>query len=399
MTVDPPGDGLSVWLLAFGQTLTYAGLYYGFAALLPALEADFGWTKAELAAGPTLAFLVTAVLTPFTGGLVDRGRAGEMLTLLPLLGGAAMAGMALAQTQAQWLALWALVGVAQAGAMYETCFAFLTRRLGQGARAAITRVTLVAGFAGTLAFPFGAALAAVVGGRGGLVGFAVLVALGVAPVNLWAVVRLRRRSPAARRRADPEPGAMAAALRRPAFWGLAAVWGLIWLNHTILITYALELFTSRGAASGVAVVAASCIGPAQVSGRLLLMLNEARVGNARATMFALVSILVASVCLAAAGVALPLIFAFALCQGMGAGLLSILKPVLTADLLGRRGFGAVSGALAVAPILSSAAGPSVGAALLAAGGTAAVLSASFAMAVAGTAIAAVLLARGQRDLA
>ena len=399
MTEAPPGDGLSVWLLAIGQTLAYAGLYYGFAALLPTLEADFGWTKAQLAAGPTLAFLVTALLTPLAGAAVDRGRAGEMLTLMPLLGGAAVAGLALVQTPAQWLMLWALVGVAQAGALYETCFAFLTRRLGPGARAAITRVTLVAGFAGTLAFPLGAVMAAELGGRGGLAGFGALVVLGVVPVNLWAVTRLRRRALNLPRRPAPEPGALRAALRRPAFWALAAVWGLIWLNHTILITYALELFASRGAAMGTAVLAAACIGPSQVFGRLLLMLNEARWTNARATRLALGAILLASLCLAAAGLALPLIFAFALCQGMGAGLMSILKPVLTADLLGRRGFGAVSGALAVAPVLATAAGPSVGAALLHLGGAGAVLAASLAMAVTGGLVGVILMARGQRALA
>ena len=67
------GEDGPVWLLAIGQTLTYAALYYAFAALLPDLEVATGWTKAQLAAGPTLAFLVTAVLTPLTGRFVDRG--------------------------------------------------------------------------------------------------------------------------------------------------------------------------------------------------------------------------------------------------------------------------------------------------------------------------------------
>ena len=50
----------AVWLLGVGQTLTYAGVYYAFPALLPELEAATGWTKAQLAVGPTLAFLVMA---------------------------------------------------------------------------------------------------------------------------------------------------------------------------------------------------------------------------------------------------------------------------------------------------------------------------------------------------
>ncbi|NHB77990.1 OFA family MFS transporter [Rhodobacter calidifons] len=75
--------GAAVWLLAVGQTLIYAGSYYSFPALLPDLEAATGWSKGTLALGPTLAFLVMAGLTPFTGRLVDRGLGGEMLTGLP----------------------------------------------------------------------------------------------------------------------------------------------------------------------------------------------------------------------------------------------------------------------------------------------------------------------------
>lgn len=91
---------------------------------------------------------------------------------------------------------------------------------------------------------------------------------------------------------------------------------------------------------------------------------------------------------------MPLIFVFALMQGAGAGLMSILRPVLVADVLGRQGFGTISGAIAVAPILGSAAGPAAGAALLAAGGTDAVLLACGMMALAGLA-AVVWLVRGQ----
>jgi predicted MFS family arabinose efflux permease len=393
VTPDEPGDSPAIWALALGQTLTYAGLYYGFAALLPGLELATGWTKGQLAAGPTLAFLITALLTPLTGHWVDRGRAGEMLTLLPLLGAAALAGLAMATAHWHWLALWALVGVAQSGSLYETCFAFLTRRLGAGARAAITRVTLVAGFASTLAFPLGAVMGAAWGGRGALVGFGAIVAAGAVPANLWAVRRLRRRSRRGTTRPPPEPGALAAAMRRPAFWGLAAVFGLIWLGHTVLITYALTLFAERGAAPALAVLAASVVGPSQVTGRLVLMLNEHRVGNARATRLALLLITLAAISLWAAGAATGMIFTFAMLQGAGAGLLSILRPVLLADLLGRRGFGAVSGALAVSPILATAAGPSLGAALLHWGGAGAVYAACLIMALAALAIGIILTAR------
>jgi MFS family permease len=386
--------GAAVWMLAIGQTVVYAGSYYAFPALLPDLETATGWSKATLALGPTLAFLIMASLTVVTGRLVDRGLGGEMLIWGPVLAAVGVLGMAVAPTPFWWCLAWAVVGVAQAGCLYETCFAFLTRRLGPAARAAITRVTLVAGFAGTLAFPLGHWAGERYGGQGGMLVFVAVTLLAV-PCHAWAVRSLRRRERAGAAAAPVPPGVVQAALRRPAFWGLVACFGLIWLNHGILITYVLDLFADRGAAAGLAATAAACIGPAQVAGRLLFLASEARVGNARATLIALGSVVAASLLLWLAGMAPVLIFGFALAQGAGAGLMSILRPVLIAEILGREGFGAVSGAVAMAPILASAAAPALGALMLTAGGPVAVYAGCLAMAVAGWVTAAVLLrARG-----
>lgn len=386
---------MAVWLLALGQTLIYAGCYYSFPALLPELVAATGWTKGELALGPTLAFLIMAGLTPFTGRLVDRGLGGEMLIWLPGLCALGVAGLGLVGSLTGWLALWALIGVAQAGSLYETCFAFLTRRLGDGARAAITRVTLVAGFAGTLAFPLGHWLGQVLGGQGALVVFAGLVLLA-APLNAVAVRQLRRRERAGQAIPPSPPGVLQAALKKPAFWIISLGFLAVYLNHGILITYALILFADRGAAPALAALAAACIGPAQVAGRLVLLAAGARVTTGQATMASLGGTVLAGVLLWLAGAAPLLIFAFALAQGAGIGLTSILRPVLIAEILGRQGFGAISGAAAVAPILASAAAPSVGAALLALGGPGLVYAVCLALAVTGLALMALLLMRRDR---
>ena len=385
-------QSLAVWLLALGQTMTYAGVYYAFPALLPDLQAQTGWSVAELAFGPTLGFLVMAVLTPFTGRWVDRGFGGEMLTYAPIAAALGVAGLGFAPAPWVWWAIWAGIGFAQACCLYETCFAFLTRRLGGGARLAITRVTLVAGFAGTLAFPLGDWLGRVLGGQGALVAFAGLVLLAV-PVNGWAVRVLRRMDRAGSARPAPEPGALHTALRQPAFWAISGIFGLIWLNHGILLTYVLMLFEDRGASAGMATLAAASIGPSQVLGRFVLLMYEARIGNARATLWSLGAVVVAGAVLIVAGLVPALIFVFAALQGAGAGLLSVLRPMLVADILGRRGFGAISGAIAVAPILASAAAPSVGAGLLLLGGPALVFVACFAMAGAGMALGVWLLRR------
>lgn len=383
----------AVWLLAIGQTLIYAGVLYAFPALLPDLEAATGWSKAELAAGPTLSFLVMAGLTPFTGRLIDHGQGGRMLVLLPMVCAAGLVGLAQAATLTEWLIWWGVIGAAQAGCLYESCFAVLTRRLGDRARPAITKVTLVAGFAGTLTFPLGDYWGQVFGGQGALYAFAALVVFGTVPVNMLAVHLLREPAAAAAARAEPQGAALRTALRRPAFWAIAALFGMIWLNHGILLTYVLALFEDRGASATAATYAAASIGPAQVLGRFVLLMNEARIGTARAVIAGLSLVLVAALALFVAGVATAMVFLVAITQGAGLGILSILRPVLVAEMLGRRGFGVISGAAAVAPILATAAAPSLGAVLLGWGGPMAVFGACLGLAAAGLAIGLVLTRR------
>lgn len=357
------GAKAGVWLLAVGQLLVYAGVHYSFAALLPDLLQFTGWSKAQLAAGPTLAFLVTAGLTPVTGRLVDRGYSAQLLVGLPVLAGLAVAALPLAGSPVVWMALWAVIGVAQAGMLYDTCFAHLARHTGGQARAAITRVTLVAGLAGTLSFPLGHWLGAVLGAPGALMVFGAMLVFGVAPANLFGL-RLLGQGESGVARADAAADALRRAIRQPVFWGIGGMFGLLYLNHAMLLTFVLLILADKGASPGQAALAAACIGPAQVLGRLVLMVNEARMTNARATVIALGLVALAAVALLVAGGWIGLIFVFAVLQGAGIGIASILRPMLAVEHLGRRGFGAVSGALAVAPTLAAALGPVAGAGLI-----------------------------------
>ncbi len=382
-------QSLGVWLLAVAQTLTYAGVYYAFAALLPDLIVATGWSVADLAFGPTISFLVMAGMLPLTGRSLDHGHGAAMMLGGPVLGALALLWLAQVTALWQWNLGWALIGLAMSGSVYETCFAQLTRVLdgpkaGQQrgvltARGAIIRVTLVAGFASSLAFPLGHWWGAALGGQTALAAFAGVVALAV-PVTALGLALLGDARKGAQHPA-PRKGALIAALSNRAFWVLTAVFTAIWASHGVLMTYVLVLFADRGAGAGVAAFAASCIGPAQVFGRLMLMAGGARVSNRAATLFSLGSLALGGMVLIAAGAAPLLIFAFATLQGMGAGLLSILRPVLVADLLGRQGFGAVSSAISVGPVLANAAAPALGALLLRHRGADAVYAACFVLVV------------------
>lgn len=379
-----------VWLLALGQTLTYAGAYYAFPALLPDLIAGTGWSVAQLALGPTIGFLVMAALISQSGRLLDLGYGPMMMVLGPVLAAVCLIGLGLAGQVWQWNLFWFGIGIAQAGCLYETCFALLTRSEGGGltARAAITRVTLVAGFASTLAFPLGHVLGAALGGQGALTAFAGLVALAA----LTNFVAVRGLAPVVIAK-EAAQFVIRDLLRKPMFWAITLIFSVVWLNHGMLLTYALLVFADRGASVEMATLAAAAIGPSQVVARVVLLMGERRISNSYATLWALSMVALAGTILFAAGAAPQLIFAFALLQGGGAGLLSVLRPVLVADRLGRAGFGAISGAVSIGPILATAAAPAVGAGLLTLGGPAIIFFATFVLACFGLLLAIWVLRR------
>lgn len=374
----------AVWALAVGLLVIYAGIFYAYPAMLPDLLAETGWSKATLALGPTLGALVMACLTPFTGRVIDRGRGSVLFLAMPLWAVVCIGGLGCVHRPWEWWTLWALSGVAQAGCLYESTFALLARHLGPHARQGITRITLVAGLSGTFTFPFGHWLAGVTGGQLAFPVFAALTLCLTVPLNLYAMRRLGRGETP---RHEPAHGALREAMARWEFWGIAGIFGLIWLDHGILLTYILPLFEDRGIARDVAAWAAAALGPAQLAGRMVLVVGGGRVSNRIATRVALGGVVVSACLLIAAGAASWLVFVVVAVQGAGVGLMSIMRPMLVAEVLGRRGFGAISGAAAVAPILATAAAPSLGAALLDGFGTGAVYAA-----LAGFALAAFALA-------
>ncbi|MDH5529888.1 MAG: hypothetical protein OEY05_07615 [Paracoccaceae bacterium] len=383
-----------VWALAVGQTLGFASLVYIFGAILVSLEAGSDWGRAELALGPTLGLLVSAAFAPLSGRFVDKGLGGVLLGGAAALGAVCLILLSRVEHLAAWLALWSVVGLAQAGSLYETCFSFLTRRLGGMARHAIIRVTLVAGFASTIAFPLGAYSGQIYGWRGALLIFGLVQLFVTVPANLVGVALMRRGERRGAEGVEVPKGAVRAAMKRPEFWLLAGLFGLILGNHTMLSTFALPVLADRGAGTGLAVLVASSVGPMQVAGRIFLMVGAERIPAGTAIRAVATLLALASLALLLAAGHVWLFFAYAICQGAAAGVSSILRPVLVAEALGRENFGAVSGALAIAPLTASAAAPYAGALLIGAGGIPMFLWGTFLMAITAIGLALLLRARG-----
>ncbi|MGF1660141.1 MAG: MFS transporter [Rubrimonas sp.] len=381
----------AVAMLALGQTLSWAALYYSFAGLVLVWERDLGWSKDALALGLTVAVFVSAAVAPFAGRAIDAGHGAALMGGGALLGAGALAALSQAATQGGFVAAWAAIGAAQGCCLYEACFACVTRAMGAQARPAITRITLAAGFASTLAFPGFALAAEAFGWRGATLWAAAITASITAPL-LWAGARALPGADARASKADPAARAEAAragragmrrALRRPAFWLLAAAFPMLALNHGMLINHLLPLLDARGLSPSLAILAASLIGPMQVAGRLAMMATERRIAAPGLALAGYLALAGAALALLAAGAAPGLVFVFVAAQGAAIGVMSVLKPVVIADLLGHSGYGAIAGWLASPYLVGFAVAPSLGAALWRIGGYDLAIAAACALALLG----------------
>ena len=374
-----------VAVIALGQTLVWAGLFYSFPALLLHWERALGWSKTELSGAFTVSLVLSAACAPFAGRLIDRGHGATVLGAGALVGAGFLLALSQVQHLWQFYLAWMGMGVAMAACLYEPCFAHLTHRLGIEARRAITTVTLVAGFAGTVSFPTSHFLAEAFGWRGAVLGLAAMVGLAGCPM-LWLGAHLpnldsgsTRESPAG---AD---GTLGRVLRSGLFWLLAIAFALTALNHGILISHLLPLLADRGVASATSVLAASLIGPMQVVGRLAMMAVQSRLSMPAICIVSFCFLVAASSALYAVTALPALVFVFVLLQGSGYGVTSITRPVITVEFLGRSGFGAISGAQASAYMGATAAAPTVAALLWRIGGYDLVITICIVLALAGIA--------------
>lgn len=374
--------------LGIAQTLIWAGLYYVFPALLPTWKAELGWSPAVLAGAFTLALVVQALAAPLAGRLIDAGHGRALMA--GGAGGGAAGLVVLSQVEAVWqfYAVWAWLGLMMAGGLYDACFSYVTRTFPDDARRIITRITLFAGFAGTVSFPLAHYCAQAFGWRASLLVFAALIVLVAVPLLLTLP---RPGHAAAPPPAEVHRAAREAALRAPAFWLLAAVFAAIALNHGMIVTHLLPLLSSRGLPLELAVLAASCVGPMQVVGRLALMAVERRYAMDQVMAGTVAALFLASAALLLAPWWPALAIVFVILQGAGIGIVSIARPVLIADRLGREAFGVVNGRMASIFIAATALAPTVAALLWQIGGYDVVLVAALALVLmAATALAGVL---------
>ncbi len=349
--------------LGITQTLAWASSYYLPALIARPMASDLDFPITNVFGAFTLALVISAIVGPRAGRAIDNHGGRVVLIATNMIFALGLIALAISQTQWHvWLA-WCLIGVAMGSGLYDAAFATLVRLYPQGARNAITGITLIAGFASTIGWPLTAWWIDELGWRGACLSWAALhIVVG------WPLHRLLP-AEQAKTKPDAEEPAITQAPTKSVIVNqqytpqnsislsiaMASVFAITWFTSTAMAAHLPALLQAQGMSEAAALGVAMLVGPAQVAGRLLEFGFLQRLHP------------LLSARLAAAGhplgvTALLLLgpttsWLFTSLHGAGNGILTIAKGTLPLAVFGAAGYGERQGWLMAPARLAQALAP------------------------------------------
>lgn len=341
--------------IGLAQLLAWGSSYYLLAIIARPLAEGLSLSGMSVYAAFSAALLMAAALGPWVGGRIDRHGGRAMLMLSNGVFALGLLLLATAQGPFTMLLGWLAIGAAMPMGLYDAAFATLVSLYRTQARRSIVGITLIGGFASTVAWPLSAAVEAQWGWRAVCAMWAVLhlgVGLAIHHFLVPAACVLPVAAVAGSQPPQaPEPAAPSLAV----LCLLAMVFTCSGFVFASMATHLPRVLMSVGCTPAAAVAAASLLGAAQVAARLA----EAGVFSRwHPLMSAYISTALHPVgALLLAIFAAPFAAVFTILHGAGTGMMTIVKGTLPLALFGATGFGRRAGLLEAPSRIVQAAAP------------------------------------------
>ncbi len=327
---------------------------------------DLGLEREVVFGGIAMMLLVSAMLSPRTGQLIDRLGARNIMTAGSFIAAIAMFAQAKAGGVITYMLGWVLFGIAMPLMLNNAAMPGLVQVVGSNARSAITGLTLISGLTGTVFLPFSNYLLDAVGWRNAYLLFACLHIGICAPIH-WLVLRrstspetvpdgapkLKPKAPPT----APNEGLLSPEHRKRAFFLLA-----VWSCTEGLLTWGLymqviDVLTGLGLQRGTAVWIWALVGPMQACARFFELLSGGRHSILATAMGSALMTTLSFVAFLFAGVSVGSTVVFCLLMGLGHGLFAVARNMLPLTLFGPKEFGSYMGRLMVPQNIVNALAP------------------------------------------
>lgn len=358
MTIEMDGK-LPRWALGglgLTQIVGYGTLYYAFSILVPDIARDLGRSEQWVFGAFSLALLAGGLAAPVAGRLADRFGAARLMAIGTVGASASLLLLAAVPGPLTFALALAVSQVIAGAVLYAMAFTAIVQTGGASAQTSIVHLTLIAGFASTIFWPFTSWLHGVLSWREVYILFAGLNIVLCLPVHL-ALARLatdtrHKHAPAEASRSDDarESGTSLVFVLMLLGFAIEGYALSAMLVHMVPLTQALGL----GAAG---LLISSLFGPAQVTSRLVNLVFGRSLSQVWLAVIASVLLPIGLAILITTSPWIGGAVLFAICMGLGSGLTSIVGGTLPLELFGRQGYGTRLGWSNAAKQLTSAVAP------------------------------------------
>jgi MFS family permease len=354
--------------LAVTELVSWGVLVYAFSVFVVPMQAELGWSTAQLNGAYTTGVVVSGLVAVPVGRRLQRHGARGVMTAGSLLGVAALLVWAQAHSLVTFYAAFVLAGLAMGATLYEPAFAVTAAWFRRHRARAVLVLTIAGGLSSTVFVPLTGVLVGAYGWRTTLVLLA--GALGLVTVPLHAGLLRRRPSDVGAhpdgRSADVEaaarPDTTSGAITRRASFRWFTLGLICHTTGKLAVTVILVAYlTERGYSLSQATVAVGAVGAFQVLGRLACTAMRPWFPAQRTAILLFVTqaaalpapLLTTGHTAAATGTIITMVVFF----GLGYGLPDLLRGTLLVDYYGPHHYPRINGIIAIFVVAARATGP------------------------------------------
>jgi hypothetical protein len=365
---DGKAPSVVIWALGLTQIIGYGTLFYSFPVLAPAIGTELGLPQQWVFGALSIALFLGSLLAPTAGHWADKFGAGRLMTIGSVAAALALAACAIAPGRISFAAALMAMELASCFVLYATAFVAIVQVGPVGGQRSITHLTLIAGFASTLFWPFTTWLHEFLTWREVYIVFAAMNLLLCLPIHAW-LMQLGKRNETATMRIDAPPSVtdhetLAPTTVRSVFLLVLAGFAIEGFVLSAMLLHMVPLISALGLGTA-GVLVSTLFGPSQVASRLINMIFGGRLPQTLLAVIAASLLAMALFILVLTAPWIPGITVFVILFGLGAGLTSIVGGTLPLELFGRVGYGARLGWISAARQFSSSFAPFALAAMMA----------------------------------
>ncbi len=350
-------------VLAVTETVSYGVMFYAFSVFITPMEAELGWSRAQLTGAFSLSLLITGLVGVPVGYWLDK-RGGRLLMTAGSIGATVLVALwSQVQTLPEFVLIMTLMGFCGAAVLYEPAFAVIATWFARRRGTAMAVLTFVAGFSSTIFIPLSDALLVAQGWRGAVLSLAILLGAITIPLH-GLLLRGKPQDLGLQPDGALELGQslerttinLRAVLRSRYFWILTLAFALSTLSISAVRIHFIPLLISVGIHPTSAAWASGSIGVMQVVGRVIFAPVERHFSSKTMVVgvFALLAISLAVLLLGNAG---WLIALFVALFGMAIGTHTLARPLIVADSYGAAYYGRISSAIVIVLTLMGTSAP------------------------------------------